>query len=703
MTVNDRSLRRVEWALFGVLFLSFAYFYQGGGANQNARFDQMRALAEQGRLHINSFAGNSHDVVRVGDRLYPNKAPGMSLVGAVPYFVVSRVKGPLVRLFSEDVYHLFSCYLVTLLIVALPCALGGIVFFRLLRLLHPSVSPALLCTLGVFLGTPVFAYSTVVYGHVVGAVLVVCSFYLQLRYAVHDRRDRRGLFLFLAGLSGGWAVVTEYPTAALVGMLSLYCFVRTLLADPRRALGYLWVAAGAALCVAVLLSYNHAVFGRAFTIAYFDETAPAHAGYRDGGLLGLSLKKINMAALYQTSFGPKRGFFYLSPFLLLIFPGTWFLARPRGWRGLVPVLWVMILTYFLLNTMYTYWYGGKALGPRHAMEMLPFMGLLAYGFVVAYPRFSSLFVAASVFLMLTATAVQPEADYVYMLQPFRTLYFPCFFDGNLSLNTERVFQANMVVSPRFNAFNVGEVFGLRGGWSLVPLYVGWLTGGWFMVKQADDARDVISGAGVAAGLGPSRVVVALLTAILAVQVVTLVHQVDLKGTVQDAAGLGAARVLEPAAPVSGVAAPAAPVAPAPPKSRTSPGHRLQVWEVLEPFEAGARIKVMLQHAEAGREGGFTIVAYTDKDNNGKPDAEVGRSGFLMAREAGDWSYHVFDAPAGRLFTGNTWNEGAIVYFERVGWKTEPFSPVMFYSRQGPPVLSTAPRSTAMAIEVVRGR
>ena len=49
------ALRRVERAIFCGFLATYAYFHQGGGWNQNARFAQARAVAEDGRLAIDSY------------------------------------------------------------------------------------------------------------------------------------------------------------------------------------------------------------------------------------------------------------------------------------------------------------------------------------------------------------------------------------------------------------------------------------------------------------------------------------------------------------------------------------------------------------------------------------------------------------------------------------------------------------------------
>ena len=47
--------RRLQSLLFALSFITFAWFHQGGGWNQNARFAEVRALVEQGRLAIDEY------------------------------------------------------------------------------------------------------------------------------------------------------------------------------------------------------------------------------------------------------------------------------------------------------------------------------------------------------------------------------------------------------------------------------------------------------------------------------------------------------------------------------------------------------------------------------------------------------------------------------------------------------------------------
>ena len=76
--------------LGAVLLASFAYFYEGGGWNQNTRFDLVRAIVERHTLRIDAYHENTGDKAHAGDHYYADKAPGASLT-AVPAVAAARV------------------------------------------------------------------------------------------------------------------------------------------------------------------------------------------------------------------------------------------------------------------------------------------------------------------------------------------------------------------------------------------------------------------------------------------------------------------------------------------------------------------------------------------------------------------------------------------------------------------------------------
>ena len=89
--------RRAAWMVFGWLFLSYAYFFQGGGWNPNSRLDLTRAIAERGSIAIDAYVANTDDWAHSGGQgghYYTNKAPGFSFL-AVPFYALGRLASSL--------------------------------------------------------------------------------------------------------------------------------------------------------------------------------------------------------------------------------------------------------------------------------------------------------------------------------------------------------------------------------------------------------------------------------------------------------------------------------------------------------------------------------------------------------------------------------------------------------------------------------
>ena len=74
---------KVASLLGAVTFFSLIYFYEGGGWNQNSRFDLLRAIVEQHTLQIDAYHENTQDKAHFQGHYYSDKAPGLVFL-AVP-------------------------------------------------------------------------------------------------------------------------------------------------------------------------------------------------------------------------------------------------------------------------------------------------------------------------------------------------------------------------------------------------------------------------------------------------------------------------------------------------------------------------------------------------------------------------------------------------------------------------------------------
>lgn len=461
--------------LAAALFISYAYFFQGGGWNQNTRFALTRAIVEHRTLRIDQTARVSDRLV-TGDyaerdgHLYSDKAPGASLtaVPAVALASYATASPP-----TPGEVTLLG-YVATLAGAALPTVLAALMLFACAEALGGSAIGALLAA-GVFaLGSPAWAYATLLWGSALATASLLGAFTAALALRVGtDDEDRDGRLGLLVGLAGGWATVTEFPAAVPAAMIAGFA-VSQVWSDPlRRRRVALGVAAGAVVTAAALAMYNSAAFGSAFTLGY--SKIRGFAGMQQG-LFGVTRPRAEV--LREILFGSYRGLARLAPALFLGPVGLWFVSRRAEHRGAAVTAGAVALYYVLLNASYAYWDGGWSYGPRHMAPALPF---LALGLSPLWDRATSdqrrviaalaLWGFVLALVAVSTTAQPPESARA----PVSELLWPAFSRGDLALNHQSLLQPETVPGRDAlnHAWNLGERLGLSGHASLVPLFVAW--------------------------------------------------------------------------------------------------------------------------------------------------------------------------------------------------------------------------------------
>ena len=446
---------RVRLALFAVCLLSYAYFYQAGGWNQNTRLDLTRALVEQRGVRIDAYADNTGDLAARDGHLYCDKAPGLSWL-ATPVYALMTLDGT-----PPDAARLnLATYAMTVVTLGVPTALAVVLLFDLLVAWGVGAGWSVSVALGWGLATLALPYSTLLYGHQLAAVLLFVAYALLLR----DAPATRGTALAI-GACLGIAVTVEYPAlpaALLLGALAL-----------RRGRAWLLPMIVAALPPVALLALYHALaFGAPTTLPYDFSTMPyRHMGY----FMGLGLPR--PATLHELTFGGYRGLFHSAPWLLLAVPGTWLWWR-HGRRVEAGCAAALALLFLWLNASLVDWMGGWAFGPRYLVTALPFLALLAGGVGFAREHAPAaarpLVLAAALTLawswsaMLIGTAVKPEVP-MGIARPFAEFLVPQFAADRVAISTQGVHMKWPTKDGVRQAWNLGERLGLAGRASLVPL------------------------------------------------------------------------------------------------------------------------------------------------------------------------------------------------------------------------------------------
>src|SRR5262245_10035239 len=181
-----RSIAR-PLLISAVVFISCAYFYEGGGWNQNTRFDLVRAIVERHTVRIDAYHENTGDKARVGTHYYSDKAPGASLT-AVPFaaltYYAMRAFG--VNMDSPKAITALS-YAATLGGAALPAALAALGVFLIARRLGADDGSAGFAAIVCGLATPFWPYATILYGHTLAGACLVLSFLGALGFSSAER------------------------------------------------------------------------------------------------------------------------------------------------------------------------------------------------------------------------------------------------------------------------------------------------------------------------------------------------------------------------------------------------------------------------------------------------------------------------------------------------------------------------------------
>jgi hypothetical protein len=495
----DARVTRLRFALFLVLFASYAYFYQAGGWNQNSRFNLVRAITNDHSLRVDPYHRSTGDQALFEGHYYSDKAPGLSFA-AVP--VVAGARAILHALGGDPESYegiALLSYLATVFTAGLLTALAAVTLFNLCVELGASSGGALFAALTFGLATPMWPLATLFIGHAFSAACLVFAFAAATRVGTDPRVRPAIVNGLIVGVAAGWATVSEFPAAIPAVVLAIYTAMNAWPLGRERAVRTLGaLAAGAAACAAVLMVYQYACFGSPFHIAYSSE----QAGFEgmQTGVYGVHAPRAG--ALWQILFGTYRGLLPLAPALLFAPLGLIAMLRTPARRAAI-VASIIALYYVLLNASYTYWEGGWSYGPRHLSPAIPFLCLGLASLWTAAERPARAVLAgfsaygAALSLAAVATMAQPPAS---IRRPLTELLLPAFRDGDLSLNTQRFTDSGAGglrahVDPKA-AWNLGMKMGLTGHASLLPLALVWAAAGAVIV--------VIYGAGSGTRRSPSR-------------------------------------------------------------------------------------------------------------------------------------------------------------------------------------------------------
>jgi hypothetical protein len=478
-----------------VTFFSFIYFHEGGGWNQNSRFDLLRAIVERHTLQIDAYHENTQDKAHFAGHYYSDKAPGLVFL-AVPFALVARTALGIAGIDADSPRgEIAVAYIATAGAVALPAALAGVCLFFLGLRLGSGLGGAGFGAFVMCLGTPFWAYASLFWAHALVGACLLFAFVSALRLSESNRARGDFFWALAAGLAAGWATVTEYPAAPASAMVALLALAQVW---PRGKAARWRVIAGvgfgAAICVCVLLGYLHAAFGT-FRPSYSYYDPNSFSFMRQQGYMGLTYPHPDR--LLKIMFGCARGIFFASPVLAAALAGLSWLSKQTANRAAAATASAIVAYYFLFNASFYWWKAGLTFGPRYAGASIPF---LCIGLAVAWSRATRVWRSVLVGLALCggiiALTVITTTSQLSMQDscPIVHSSWPEFWAGHVALNRESMLTvAEVGTSGRYGAFNLGQLLGLHGLASLIPLLALWCVAAllwWRMLRSSRASKSV---------------------------------------------------------------------------------------------------------------------------------------------------------------------------------------------------------------------
>jgi hypothetical protein len=444
------SPRWYAWALLAVLaavlLSAFPYFEQVRNANEIPRLVQAMSLVEHGEWAID---GESRRGIPLGPdiarspadgRLYPNKPPGASLVGAVG-FVFAKLGGEPPTLRELTWWARLFAGVVPVLVIA------AVAYGRLRRVYGGPVSIAAV-VLFVF-GTPMFSYARLFYGHALAAALLFAGVSLIERGFAERRRGE----LVFGGMLAASAIGVEYG-AAFAGLPIAVMLAWPVLrgggskAGSFRALAALGGAggelavialAGALLPVMLLAAYQYTAFGSAWSTGYHNAADPSFAQLHGQGLLGLGVPRWDNVVTHLLSLD--GGLLVWSPLVVIGCVGLARLTRREGPSQRLARLQLSIFAVVLIMGLGLSFEGGWRVGPRYLVVAMPMLILGIAEFLdtwrdhpragMAAAAMGLLGIAASWSLLANtlAATLWPHLDTTNIHEPFGAVLIPLWQHG----------------------------------------------------------------------------------------------------------------------------------------------------------------------------------------------------------------------------------------------------------------------------------
>lgn len=393
--------------------------------------------------------GNYTTIYPVGNALF--WVPGLTVSKAIS-------QTPDLDYFTVFNGHILNDGIAILVTATLATFASIFLIFKTLRRIGFSEKTSFVSVLSVYLAMYVFSYLFYFssYSHIYEIFAFSLLIYLFQKILLHDGRA----YEFIFGVSIGILTLTRLVDFVIVIPFLIY-FV-----FDRRFKTLLFTILGGIPMAAILLFYNHVVYGSILSFGYSENR---------GGML--STENFN---LFQLLFSDVRGLFVWSPLLILSIIGL--VLGLRKFRALYVS---GILSVTLLTSIYTFWpnwWGGDSLGQRFFLVLCPIFILGVARFIQVIAGVQSKPIRVLIYcLIFVLTAYSTLVQVLYRVTPVKELHTDPISLGGISIPSEERFtpfdilnyHTNVISEVGISTEYLKTVFNsFNGGRSLMLLSMG---------------------------------------------------------------------------------------------------------------------------------------------------------------------------------------------------------------------------------------
>lgn len=407
-----------------------------------SRRNLLECLTYENTFQIDSLYKNTKDSAYINGHYYCDKAPGTAFLALPSYWLTAKCIGRLGIARGSKEHDLILEWVCTCASVGVIASVGITCLFLWLRFFVPFRFALLSAGVMAF-GALTFPYATMLLSHaeVIG-LLSIAVWCLQIgkperfKMSCHSPANSK-LLDYVGGCCCGMSISCEYDSALVCGGILVVVWTLNHGQAARLILG-------AVPSLLLIPAYNFACSGNPFTMPYLHEVVftEMHQGF-------FGIHQPDVYRVFEMLFSPQRGLIYWTPYFALACVGYVSLyARRRSlfWLCyLVPLLQIVILSGYYNAS------AGGLIGERFLAPILVLLILPAAIGASKHPGMALFLAFCSIIAISVSTIVGVQVP-LFFKHPLFQFYFVELCSGNF-------------------VNNIGSLFGLSGGYCLVPILI----------------------------------------------------------------------------------------------------------------------------------------------------------------------------------------------------------------------------------------